>query len=222
MWRGRTGAPLHECLCIWWAYIHPPEASDLLLVLPDRAVPGILVDDGLVLDALGTVSVPQRGERLVVVPVGGADVGEHAALVVAAERVLEQPRQLRVAVGDVGPLVHQRTAGETGGPHEPAAGGQAPSEGPAETLTCHLITLPSAVRLRLMLTPSLNRVPSAPVFPARSEPAKSTCGGLADTSVTPLLASAAPPQVVLRGALAPPPARALCDTGPGQRGASPG
>lgn len=42
------------------------------------------------------VRVPQRGDGLVVVVGGGADVGDHDRLAVAAQRVLQDPRQLRV------------------------------------------------------------------------------------------------------------------------------
>lgn len=37
-----------------------------------------------------------------------------------------------------------------------------------------LITVPSVIKLLLMWEPSLSRTPSAPVFAARSEPARST------------------------------------------------
>lgn len=37
-----------------------------------------------------------------------------------------------------------------------------------------LITVPSVIKLLLMWEPSFNRTPSAPVFAARSEPARST------------------------------------------------
>lgn len=44
--------------------------------------------------------VPQRGDGLVVVEGGGADVGDHDGLAVAAQRVLQDPRQLRVPAAD--------------------------------------------------------------------------------------------------------------------------
>ena len=47
------------------------EVLNLLLELADQALGGRLVDNGLVLDLLCLVSVPQRGQRLVVVDVGG-------------------------------------------------------------------------------------------------------------------------------------------------------
>ncbi len=49
----------------------------------------------LVLDVLGAVGVAQRGHGLVIVPVGGADVGHHDRLGVAAEGVLQAARRTR-------------------------------------------------------------------------------------------------------------------------------
>mmetsp|Transcript_17034 Transcript_17034/g.64481 ORF Transcript_17034/g.64481 Transcript_17034/m.64481 type:complete len:407 (-) Transcript_17034:213-1433(-) len=81
------------------------QAFDLLLELAQHGILGVLVDLGLVLDPLGAVRVPQRGQRLVVVHVGGADGGNHDGARVAAERVLQKQRQRRVAVGNLlGPL----------------------------------------------------------------------------------------------------------------------
>mmetsp|Transcript_11751 Transcript_11751/g.19832 ORF Transcript_11751/g.19832 Transcript_11751/m.19832 type:complete len:311 (-) Transcript_11751:740-1672(-) len=52
----------------------------LALELPDELVGGALVDRGLVLDLLGSVGVPERGERLLVVHVGGRDGANHDCL----------------------------------------------------------------------------------------------------------------------------------------------
>ena len=50
-----------------------------------------------------------RGQRLVVVVVRGAAVGAHGRLGVPAQRILQQPRQLRVSVRDMRRAsVHQR------------------------------------------------------------------------------------------------------------------
>mmetsp|Transcript_27415 Transcript_27415/g.78766 ORF Transcript_27415/g.78766 Transcript_27415/m.78766 type:complete len:517 (-) Transcript_27415:561-2111(-) len=109
------------------------EAGDLVLELADHRVLGVLVDLGLVLDALGAVGVAQRRERLVVVVVRGAEVCHHDRLRVAAQGVLEQARELRVPVGDVrglavherGDHVAERRQGEVdlGGLLQPVAGG---------------------------------------------------------------------------------------------------
>mmetsp|Transcript_49217 Transcript_49217/g.111493 ORF Transcript_49217/g.111493 Transcript_49217/m.111493 type:complete len:244 (-) Transcript_49217:168-899(-) len=93
------------------------EAHDLLLELADHGVLRVLVDLRLVLDALGAVCVAQRRERLVVVVVCRAEVRHHHRLGVAAQRVLQQARELGVAVGDVrGLAVHER------GDHVPQSG----------------------------------------------------------------------------------------------------
>ncbi|KAG5458901.1 MAG: hypothetical protein BJ554DRAFT_791, partial [Olpidium bornovanus] len=61
----------------------------------------ILVDLRLVLDIFRPVRVPQCAQGLVVVVTRRAQRGDHERFRVAAERVLEQPSQLRVAVGNV-------------------------------------------------------------------------------------------------------------------------
>ena len=43
--------------------------------------------------------IPERAEGFVVVVVGGRQTGDHQGLGVAAQRVLEHTRQLRVSVG---------------------------------------------------------------------------------------------------------------------------
>eukprot|EP00955_Chlamydomonas_euryale_P043023 352476-Chlamydomonas_euryale.AAC.3 len=50
----------------------------------EHRVLGVLVDAWLVLDVLGAVGVAQRRQRLIIVPVGRADVGDHHGLGVAA------------------------------------------------------------------------------------------------------------------------------------------
>ena len=74
------------------------EQVDLLLELTQHGVLGILVDGRLVLDRLGAVGVAQRAQRLLVVVAGGRQGGDHQRLRVAAERVLEEARELRVAI----------------------------------------------------------------------------------------------------------------------------
>ena len=46
------------------------------------------------------LTLPERGECLVVVDVGGGDGGDHGRLGVAPEVLPQQPRQHRVAVRD--------------------------------------------------------------------------------------------------------------------------
>mmetsp|Transcript_7302 Transcript_7302/g.18852 ORF Transcript_7302/g.18852 Transcript_7302/m.18852 type:complete len:202 (-) Transcript_7302:123-728(-) len=84
------------------------EPVDFVLKLAEHRVLGVLIDLGLVLDVLGAVGVAQCAHRLVKVVVRRPHVGNHHGLGVAAQRVLQQPRQLGVAVGDVAALaVHQ-------------------------------------------------------------------------------------------------------------------
>ncbi len=122
----------------------------------DHSGVGVLVDDGVVLDALGRVGVPQRAERLVVVDVGGADGRDHGGHAVAAKRVLEQPGEHAVAVGHLGGggallLLARREVGERG-------------DDAAERRQ-------RAVDLGSLLQ---TRASVAPVDVARSEPARST------------------------------------------------
>mmetsp|Transcript_71645 Transcript_71645/g.115663 ORF Transcript_71645/g.115663 Transcript_71645/m.115663 type:complete len:268 (-) Transcript_71645:884-1687(-) len=84
------------------------EPHDLFLVLTNHGVLGVFVDLWLVLDALSTVGVPQRGQRLVVVVVSWTKVRNHHRLGVATKRVLQQPCELGVSVRDVrGLAVHK-------------------------------------------------------------------------------------------------------------------
>mmetsp|Transcript_27414 Transcript_27414/g.78760 ORF Transcript_27414/g.78760 Transcript_27414/m.78760 type:complete len:483 (-) Transcript_27414:666-2114(-) len=85
------------------------EAGDLVLELADHRVLGVLVDLGLVLDALRPVGVAQGAQGLVIVVVDGAYASAHHGLRVASKRVLQQPCQLGVSVGDKRRLgVHER------------------------------------------------------------------------------------------------------------------
>mmetsp|Transcript_1282 Transcript_1282/g.3028 ORF Transcript_1282/g.3028 Transcript_1282/m.3028 type:complete len:291 (-) Transcript_1282:645-1517(-) len=77
------------------------EAVNLLLVLPDHGILRILIDAGLVFDALGAVRVPQRRHSFVIVVVSRPNVCHHHSLGVATKRVLEQPGELRVSVRNV-------------------------------------------------------------------------------------------------------------------------
>mmetsp|Transcript_33957 Transcript_33957/g.77860 ORF Transcript_33957/g.77860 Transcript_33957/m.77860 type:complete len:393 (+) Transcript_33957:1380-2558(+) len=78
-----------------------PQPSDLILELAQHSILRVFIDLRLVLDVLRAVGVAKCGERLVIVPVGRAKVGNHHGLRVPAERVLQQPRQLGVAVRNV-------------------------------------------------------------------------------------------------------------------------
>ena len=65
---------------------------NLLRVLSEQRVLGVLVDLRLVLDLLGAVGVAQRAHRFVVVVVGGGEAGHHHGFRVAAQRVLRVTR----------------------------------------------------------------------------------------------------------------------------------
>lgn len=56
---------------------HILEFADLLLVLPEHGVLGVLVDLGFVLDVFGTVGVAEGTQRLVVVVVSGTEARHH-------------------------------------------------------------------------------------------------------------------------------------------------
>lgn len=64
------------------------ERLNLLAQLADDAGVGVLVDDGVVDDALGAVGVAQGGQRLLVVVCRWADGGHHHRLAVPAQVVL--------------------------------------------------------------------------------------------------------------------------------------
>ena len=78
--------------------------AQVLPQLRDERHVRVAVDDRLVLDVLGAVGVAQRVERLVQVDLRRRDARDHQRARVAAERVLQQPRQHRVAVRHVQPL----------------------------------------------------------------------------------------------------------------------
>lgn len=61
----------------------------------------VLVDRDFVLDVPCPVRVLQRAERFHEVPVARRHAGYHYGLTVAPQRVLQKPRELRVAVGYV-------------------------------------------------------------------------------------------------------------------------
>ena len=65
--------------------------------LADKFHIGILIDGGRVDDVLGPVGVAEGGEGLAVVDLGRGDGGDHDRLGVAAQAVLQQPRQHRVS-----------------------------------------------------------------------------------------------------------------------------
>ncbi len=80
------------------------KALNLLLVLPQKRVLWVFIDDGLVFDVLGPVCISERGKRLVVVVVGRAHGRHHYRLGVAAQGVLQEAGQLRVTVRNVARL----------------------------------------------------------------------------------------------------------------------
>mmetsp|Transcript_52216 Transcript_52216/g.148859 ORF Transcript_52216/g.148859 Transcript_52216/m.148859 type:complete len:268 (+) Transcript_52216:785-1588(+) len=100
---------------LWLGLSSPPglqlhlEACDLILKLPDHRVLGVLVDLGLVLDALRSICIPEGAQRLIVVEVNGPDASAHHRLGVSAQRVLQKPCKLGVSVWDERGLgVYQR------------------------------------------------------------------------------------------------------------------
>ena len=68
---------------------HFLESIDFGSQLPDDPGVGILVDDGVVLDALGPVGVAQGGQGLLVVVGGRGHRGDHHSLAVASKIVLK-------------------------------------------------------------------------------------------------------------------------------------
>ena len=63
------------------------------------------VDDGFILYLARPIGVAQRVQRLLHVRVGRADARDHERVRVAAERVLEEARELALAIGLVALLV---------------------------------------------------------------------------------------------------------------------
>lgn len=58
-----------------------------------------LIDDWLVLDVSGSVSIFQGRKRLLKIGVCRRDAGDHQSSAVTTERVLEETRDLRVPIG---------------------------------------------------------------------------------------------------------------------------
>ena len=71
------------------------ELLNLLLILPEQRVLGVLVNLGLVLDLFGTVGVAQRAEGLVVVVVGRGQTRHHHRFRVTAQRILSREREMK-------------------------------------------------------------------------------------------------------------------------------
>lgn len=85
-----------------------PQLPDLLLVLSQQSFFGVLIDPRPVLDALCPVGIAQRAQGLLVVVVSRRETGNHEGASVSSQRVLQQPCELGVAVGNVlGASVHQ-------------------------------------------------------------------------------------------------------------------
>lgn len=74
---------------------------DFFLILTEQSVLRVLVDARPVLNALGPVCVAQRAQALLVVVVCRGETGDHQGARVPSQRVLQQPGQLGVSVGDV-------------------------------------------------------------------------------------------------------------------------
>jgi hypothetical protein len=112
------------------------------------------------------VGVAQRAERLVVVPVRRSDVCDHHGLGVSSQAVLQHARQLRVPAG---------TQGQRSRPHNNIrvlcrSTRRAPhlyGTCPLLPSTSALMTLPSAVRDRLILMPSFSRSPACTAVTGR-------------------------------------------------------
>lgn len=84
------------------------QVLDLLLILSEQSILGVLVDAGPVLDALGPVGVAQSAQGFLIVVVSRGETGDHQCTRVSSQRVLQQPGELGVPVGDVlGASVHQ-------------------------------------------------------------------------------------------------------------------
>jgi hypothetical protein len=82
-----------------------PEVVDDVLVLADVDGDQFLVGDGLGLDVLGPVGVLETVDGLLELRGSRTDVRDHHRLAVAAQTVLQQSRQLRVAVRHEEPLL---------------------------------------------------------------------------------------------------------------------
>uniref|UniRef100_A0A8W7PKS2 Uncharacterized protein n=1 Tax=Anopheles coluzzii TaxID=1518534 RepID=A0A8W7PKS2_ANOCL len=92
-------------------HLDPQVLHDRLQLL-DAGLLRVLVDDRLVLDLAHAVRVPQRAVRFRQVVVGGRHAGYHERVGIAAQRVLQQPGQLRAAVRYVHLTGRPRTAAQ--------------------------------------------------------------------------------------------------------------
>lgn len=73
--------------------------------LPDQLVGGRLVDDGLVLDLLGSVRVSEGSQRFFKVHVGGRNGANHDGLGITTQGILQNSRQVGVTIGNDGFLL---------------------------------------------------------------------------------------------------------------------
>jgi len=71
----------------------------LLFEHPDKLILGVLINYCFILNLLGTASVPQRADSLLVVEVGRGDGADHNCFRVASKRVLQHSGERRVTVG---------------------------------------------------------------------------------------------------------------------------
>ena len=101
----RVGGQICLCSrCVWWGRggggFSLLEALDLGIdrVNASVAADEVLVDGGPVAHLLSAGRVHERDGGLLIVLVRGADRADHDGLAVAAQRVLQQVRQLAVAV----------------------------------------------------------------------------------------------------------------------------
>ena len=91
-----------RCEVEWsFALEHHLELFDLVHVLPEQGVLGVLIDFGFILYELGPAGVSQGAQRLIVVVVGWRNGRNHDSFGIASQRILEQPGQLGIPVGDV-------------------------------------------------------------------------------------------------------------------------
>mmetsp|Transcript_145206 Transcript_145206/g.253338 ORF Transcript_145206/g.253338 Transcript_145206/m.253338 type:complete len:207 (-) Transcript_145206:1013-1633(-) len=84
------------------------QVHQLVLQLADQGSARVFVHSDNIDNAPRAGSVPQRGQRLLVVRGGRRDVGQHGGAGVAPQGVRQQQRQHGVPVGDVGASRHQR------------------------------------------------------------------------------------------------------------------
>ena len=75
--------------------------GDLVVELANHGVFRVLVDTGLILDVLCSGGVPQRGQSLIQIVIGGSHVRNHDCFGVATKTILQYAGQLGVAIRDV-------------------------------------------------------------------------------------------------------------------------